>query len=279
MSLKKRFILFLLIYLLAYAISFLLFAMVNKISFIPILNNTIIITAILGFISVQIFVFIKCVKSDLKIYLKILLTIIIIILALIWTYFLLLASIFTVKNDNPFIYKAQKYYYLDVGWFDPEYEIYRKNFILMDKLSGNEIKNIFIDIYEIEDDRARTIIEDIIFPENKYKSYKIEDNQAKEVEPDGGQDLLDKFLVEDSIRIKDSNFALVEVDHAGARSRWFFVKIEGDKMKFISELEDSSPDAEGKVKGGNIYLKFKDIHENTSEYKSTDDGLTWILIK
>lgn len=47
-------------------------------------------------------------------------------------------------------------------------------------------------------------------------------------------------------------------------------------MKFISELEETSPGVSGKIdEKGNIYLKFTDVNKNETHYISKDGGKTF----
>ncbi len=93
-------------------------------------------------------------------------------------------------------------------------------------------------------------------------------------------ELLKNFTAEDAIKIENSDYGLLEVDHAGARSRWFFVKIRGDNMTFISELKDTSPEVAGRMdEDGTIHLEFNDINNNKTTYISKDGGRTFEKIK
>ena len=174
----------------------------------------------------------------------------------------------------------------------------------MDKLSEDEIKNTFADLNKIEDDDARDILKIIKEKgkadiKNKTPKEKVDTGKEKEAELEIADDvaedplkenfeedyknkqkIADKFSFKDSKKIENSDFALLEVDHAGPRTRWFFVKIKDEKLIFISELEDTSPSFEGKVDPkGNIYLTVKDINGNINRYKSQDGGRTWETYK
>lgn len=81
-------------------------------------------------------------------------------------------------------------------------------------------------------------------------------------------------------KISNSNFGLVEVDRAGARSRRFFVEINGGNLNFISEVPDTSPDISGEMdKEGAIFLYTKDINDNEHVFKSDDSGKNFKLMK
>lgn len=94
------------------------------------------------------------------------------------------------------------------------------------------------------------------------------------------QEILDGLSIENANKIPKSNYGLIEVDHAMARSLWYFIKFEDDRMIFISEAPDSAPKVEGKVDPkGAINLTFTDINNNISRYKSSDHGRTWKRIQ
>ena len=68
-----------------------------------------------------------------------------------------------------------------------------------------------------------------------------------EYENTNKQEILNEFSVEDVEKIPNSNFGLVEVDRAGARSRRFFIEINKDRLTFLSEVLDTSPDISGEI--------------------------------
>lgn len=69
---------------------------------------------------------------------------------------------------------------------------------------------------------------------------------------------------------------MLKLTGRGARSRWFFVEINGGKLSFISEIPDTSPDISGEIdKEGVIFLYNKDINDNEHVYKSEDSGKTF----
>lgn len=68
-----------------------------------------------------------------------------------------------------------------------------------------------------------------------------------EYENTNKQEILNEFSVEDVEKIPNSNFGLVEVDRAGARSRRFFIEINEDRLTFLSEVLDTSPDISGEI--------------------------------
>lgn len=94
--------------------------------------------------------------------------------------------------------------------------------------------------------------------------------------PSSKQDILDGLSIENAIIIPESNYALIEVDRAMAKSLWYFVRIEDDKMIYISEAPDTAPKVEGEIDSeGKIHLIFSDINNNQAKYESLNQGKTW----
>lgn len=290
MSLKNKKIAYIFLYLASFAISFGILVLVNKIEFVPIANNLLLGFGFLLFIGLQIFSIYKFTKLKINKYSKIFIFILILIIGGIFAFYIFLASVFSGKEENwSLIYDGEKYYILNVGWMDPLYEVYRKNFITMDKLDKERLGEIFSDLSKVKDEDQREILKFLIYGrENFTKEEKEEDNhhvkenhqvEEKPEEKNLAEDkneFLKNFTAEDAIKIENSDYGLLEVDHAGARSRWFFVKIKGDDMKFISELEETSPEVSVRVdENGIIYLKFRDINKNETSYISRDGGRTF----
>lgn len=286
MKLKSKKIFYILLYFLSFAISLGALILLTKIEFIPIINNLILGINFLLFLGLQIFSICKILNFDFNKYFKIFTGLVLIGILLFSIFYLFLASVFSGKEDRNLIYDGDKYYVLNVGWMDPIYEVYRKNTITMDKLSEDEIKNTFHDLKEIKDQDIREILEFLIDRNEESKKSPNEDkdknfSEKEEVKKtENKEELLKNFKVEDVIKIENSDFALLEVDRAGARSHWFFVKISGDKIKFLSELEETSPKVSGSIdEDGVIHLEFEDINNNKSNYISRDKGKTFEKIK
>lgn len=92
------------------------------------------------------------------------------------------------------------------------------------------------------------------------------------------QEKLDRFDMTRAIKVKNSDYGIVEVDRAMARSLWYFVEIQGQRMKFISTLPNTSPKVRGRLDvNGTIILEFEDVNGHIVEYKSGDGGYTWKL--
>lgn len=293
MNLKNKKMAYIFLYLSSFALSFGILVLVNKIEFIPLINNFLLGFGFLFFIGLQILFIYNFTKFNINKYWTVFLSIGILILGFIFAFYIFLASIFSGKENRSLVYDGEKYYILNVGWMDPIYEVYEKNFITMDKLDEEKLGRVFSDLSKIHDEDQREILKFLIYGrENFTKEEKEEDNHAakenhqveeKTEEKNKKEDkneLLKNFTVEDAIKIENSDYGLLEVDHAGARSRWFFVKILGDDMDFISELEETSPGVSGKIdEKGNIYLKFTDVNKNETHYISKDGGKTFENLK
>lgn len=290
MTLKNKKFLYIFLYLLSFGQVLGALILINKIEFIPIINNIILGLSFLVFFGLQILSIYKILNFKFNKYLKVLVGLILIGLCIISMAYILMAFAFAGKENRQVAYDDENFYILNVGWFDPDYEVYRKKIITMDKLSEDEIKNTFADLNKIEDDEARDILKILIYgregldgdrpeEENKNQDLKeVKDN--KEEVKDNKEEVLKNFEASDAIKIENSDYGLLEVDRAGARSRWFLVKISGDKMKFLSELEETSPKVSGRMdKDGVIHLEFNDINKNKSSYISRDGGRTFEKIK
>lgn len=292
MNLKNKKMAYIFLYLSSFALSFGILVLVNKIEFIPIINNILIGLGFLFFIGLQIFFIYNFTKFNINKYWKIFLGIGILILGFIFAFYIFLASIFSGKENRSLVYDGEKYYILNVGWMDPIYEVYEKNFITMDKLDEEKLGRVFSDLSKIHDGDQREILRFLIYgredfieenhgaEENLKENHQIEDKHEEKNKEEDKNEFLKNFKLEDAIKIENSDYGILEVDHAGARSRWFFVKILGDEMKFISELEETSPGVSGKIdENGNIYLKFTDVNKNEIKYISKDGGKTFELLK
>ena len=283
MTLKNKKFLYIFLYLLSFGQVLGTLILINKIEFIPIINNILLGLSFLAFFGLQIFSIYKILNFKFNKYLKVLVGLILIGLCIISMAYILMAFAFAGKENRQVAYNDENFYILNVGWFDPVYEIYRKKIITMDKLSEDEIKNTFADLNKIEDDEARDILKILIYgrggldvdrPEEENK------NQDLEEVKENKEELLKNFEAFDAIKIENSDYGLLEVDRAGARSRWFLVKISGDKMEFLSELEETSPKVSGRMdKDGVIHLEFNDINNNKTTYISKDGGRTFEKIK
>lgn len=292
MNLKNKKISYIFLYFFSFILSFGILVLVNKIEFIPIINNILIGLGFLFFIGLQIFFIYTFTKFNINKYWKVFLSIGILILGFIFAFYIFLASIFSGKENRSLVYDGEKYYILNVGWMDPIYEVYEKNFITMYKLDEKKLGRVFSDLSKVKDENDREILKFLIFgredfieenhaaKENLKGSNQIEEKNEEKNKKEDKNEFSKNFTVKDAIKIENSDYGLLEVDHAGARSRWFFVKILGDEMKFISELEETSPGISGKIdEKGNIYLKFTDVNKNETHYISKDVGKTFENLK
>lgn len=290
MSLKNKKFLYIFLYLLSFGQVIGTLILINKIEFIPIINNLLLGLSYLVFFALQIFSIYKILNFKFNRYLKVLVGLILIGLFLISMAYILMVFAFAGKDNRQVTYDDEKFYVLNVGWLDPTYEVYRKNFITMDKLSEDEIKDTFADLNKIEDEDTREILKTLIYgregldgpkAEEENKNQDLEEAKENEgVAKENKEEVLKNFEVSDAIKIENSDYGLLEVDRAGARSHWFLVKISGNKMEFISELEDTSPEASGRMdEDGTIHLEFNDINNNKTTYISKDKGRTFEKIK
>lgn len=122
----------------------------------------------------------------------------------------------------------------------------------------------------------------IIYEENDRpnppRNHKIQKPSYKQKILDGSskQEILDRLSIENAIIIPESNYGLIEVDRAMARKLWYFVRIEDDKMIYISEAPDTAPKVEGEIDSeGKVHLTFTDINNNQTKYESLNQGKTW----
>ena len=283
MTLKDKKFLYIFLYLLSFGQVLGALILINKIEFIPMINNILLGLSFLVFFGLQIFSIYKILNFKFNKYLKVLVGLILIGLCIISMAYILMAFAFAGKENRQVAYNDENFYILNVGWMDPIYEVYRKNFITMDKLSEDEIKNTFADLNKIEDDEARDILKILIYGRGGLDGDRPEEenkNQDLKEVKDNKEELLKNFEASDAIKIENSDYGLLEVDRAGARSHWFLVKISGDKMKFLSELEETSPKVSGRMdKDGVIHLEFNDINNNKTTYISKDGGRTFEKIK
>ncbi|WP_311537070.1 hypothetical protein [uncultured Anaerococcus sp.] len=191
-------------------------------------------------------------------------------------YFILIMSIFAFKDNEPFTYKGEKYYILNEGWLDDDYEIYRKKIITMDKLNFDEAKKTFKNISNLTNEDVKDKLS-LYFDKDKQiiRSQKTTADEKSESYL-SEKEILKDFSLRDVKLIANSPYGLVEADRAGARSRWFFVEVIDNKLNFISEIPDTSPDISGEISDdGLILLRCKDVNGNIDFYKSEDLGQTF----
>lgn len=261
-------------------ISFILYLILAKINFIPLINNTLISLAFLLIILGQILLIFKLYKFKLKKPLKLFLILSLIGLMTIFSLYTFLYTALSFKSKTYFTCKGKIYYYNNISWLDPAYEIYEKDRMLTMKKLGVHHQWINLDQEDIGEELAAEILSQIS-SQAKFRlpqdlpldQGEVEVIVSKEENP---QDLVDRIAIEDMVKIENSSLALACVDKAMASSRWFLVEVLDEKMTFISELEETSPGVGGRMDSqGVIYLEFRDISSNVYKYKSLDRGLTW----
>ena len=273
---SKKQILYFILYIGSFPLLYLCFILCAKIEFIPLFNNIFLGLGILSFFAFQIYFILKFTDLNINFYLKLLLTLLMIGIGFLAGYVVLIMSIFAFKDYVPFTYEGEKYYLLNEGWVDFEYVVYRKDFITMDKMTFEDSEKTFKNLDQITNKDTRASLKFYLNKDKETDDVKIPAEYENQKEIQSQTQRLNDFSPEDVKEIPNSNFGLLEVDRAGARSRRFFVEINDEKIKFISEIPDTSPDISGSLKeDGSILLICKDINGNEKQYKSTNFGKTF----
>lgn len=272
---KKQFLYFVL-YIGSFPLLYLCFILCAKIEFIPLFNNIFLGISIFVFFAYNIFFISKFTDLNINFYLKLLSTLLMVGLGLLAGYVVLIMSIFAFKDSIPFTYDGEKYYLLNEGWVDFDYVVYRKDFITMDKMTFEDSEKTFTNLSKVTNKEARDQLKFYFHKDKQIVKTNNDQEGIEQKENLSNSEFLNNFGLEDVKKIPNSSYGLLEVDRAGARSRWFFVEINDDKIKFISEIPDTSPDISGSVKeDGSILLVCKDINGNEKQYKSSDFGKTF----
>lgn len=242
----------------------------------PVLNNIFILFAnvCIGFAIIYflVVVFKKQFKKIIRMFLIFILSVVIIIITAI-TLFL---DLYNFKSYTLFEYNSKIYYYENVGWLAPEYNVYEK----YGRFKIRKIHSYYNETFpEKIDDK---IAEEIISGKYKNRSvvkdtHSIDETKISDFEKTP-QNLLDEnALLKNVIRIPNSKFGIVSVDKAMSRNRCFFVKLSEDKMYYISEIPETVELKEYKLMSDEaVYLKFEDSNGNISECRSFDGGKNWI---
>ena len=277
---NEKIILKVVFYVLSFPVLYLVFLICAKVDFIPLFNNILLGLAVLLFVAYQIFFISKFTGLSINFYLKLIVTLILIGIGFFAGYIILIISIFAFKDNVSFSYDGESYYILNEGWIDENFVIYKKNFITMDKMTFEDSEKTFKDLEKITDKDANARLKIFLYRNNKRISNNNTNENNLEYENLNEQEILNEFSIEDVKEIPNSNFGLIEIDRAGARSRWIFVEIKDEKINYISEIPDTSPNISGLVEdNGAILLVCKDIHGNEVTYKSNDSGKTFVPIK
>lgn len=274
---SKKQILHFILYIGSFPLMFLCFILCDKIQFIPLFNNIFLGISIFVFFAYNIFFISKFTDHNINFYLKLFLTLLMIGLGLLAGYLVLIMSIFAFKDNVPFTYEGEKYYILNDGWLDDNFVVYKKDFIIMDKMNFEDSDKTFKNLDQIRNEDAKACLELYLKKDKEIIKEDISEKNNEEKEILSKSEILNNFSLEDARKIPNSSYGLVEVDRAGARSRWFFVEIINNKLNLISELPDTSPDISGEiVDDGFILLICKDINGNLKKYRSVDAGKTFI---
>lgn len=280
MSTKNKQLIYAIFYLLSFPILYLVFLLCAKVDFIPIFNNILLGLAVLLFFAYQIFFISKFTGLGINFYLNLIVTLILIGIGFFAGYIILIISIFAFKDNVSFSYDGESYYILNEGWIDENFVIYKKNFITMDKMTFEDSEKTFKDLEKITNKDVNARLKFFLYRNNKRISNNKTNENNLEYENLNEQEILNEFSIEDVKEIPNSNFGLIEIDRAGARSGWIFVEIKDEKINYISEIPDTSPNISGLVEdNGAILLVCKDIHGNEVTYKSNDSGKTFVPIK
>ncbi|MDD6920608.1 MAG: hypothetical protein PUI85_05290 [Eubacteriales bacterium] len=291
---NKKIALIAIVYIVLLIIVFVIWRLVIKVNFTPLINNVIVFSSIFVVLTFQIFVFWRLLKSKIRELYKIILAIIIIIIFGISVFFASILVLLDTYIYKDFDYEGKTYYIEGKGSIDlsdpyMQHRAYvKKDFWTMKVLSYNDIEKIFKLPKKIEDDEIREYIEDIIRynikcgDESQKVKTKSSNADIEDILTDSElpQDVLKKFSVDYAIKIDHSSYGIVKVNSAMHRSQWFFVNIAGNNMIYISEIPDTSPSVVGEVdEKGIIYLECEDVNGNITKYKSQNNGLTWELTK
>lgn len=279
-SIHKKLFINVFLYISSFLITYGIILLINRVTFIPVMNNVLLFIAIVGFLLSQTYFIVSWIRSNYDILIKVMLSIFLIVVASISSFLLLVTGIFTYVDNNPFKYNDQTYYYVIEGWLSLHYDVYKKeNIFIMKKLSYDEIENTFTEVNQITGNDTKDIINSILEQDIENKSLpKIESKQIISYE-EAQQNILNNFSIEDAIKVSNSNYAIIEVDRAMARSNWFFIEIINNEMFFVSNIPDNSPIINVSVdEVGIIFLECIDINNNINEYKSNDKGLSWVKI-
>ncbi|MDO4661536.1 MAG: hypothetical protein Q4B36_00185 [Tissierellia bacterium] len=255
----------------------------EKILFVPILSNVMMFASLFLLFVAQILIIKKINFTIKKKAIRIILLVLLSIILILYLFLGFLFVVFSTYDNTSFEYKGSKYYINDTSFLDPYYEIYKKKNIFIMEKAGDYSRG-FISKKDLKSEKIISYIiksineKDIPIEESNTSSIEnIEEDIQKER---NNQKILDDIDKETVNKISNSNFAIVEIDRAMARSKWFFVKIENDEFIYISTIPDTSPKIKANVdSNGIIYLECEDINGNISKYKSLDNGLTWKIYK
>lgn len=190
--------------------------------------------SVLIFFAYQVFFINKSTEIRANFNLKLIVTLVLIGIGLFTGYIILIVSMFSVKDGEAFSYGKEHYYILNEGWIDENFVIYKKRFLIMDKMNFEESEKTFIDFEKITNEDAKVRLNSYFYKNQDLKLYQRSDERNLEIKNSGEQEILNGFSLEDMKKIPNSNYGLIEVDRAGARSRRIFVENNNGKLNFIS---------------------------------------------
>ncbi len=271
----------------------------NKYSLIPIFNNIFLVCAYFFCLFPLLYLSFRACTCKLKTLIKILLAFFSIVVTAVFAFLAAIIVVFSLIGGGNFSYAGKTYYYQNEGFPKPIIVIYEQDTLF----TMREINACsFMDFpQKVNQNLAKKLVNgscgnETTFPQteaNTNNNTKLgsSDNSVNaktnnntsnsnlsvkvDTELENSRLIANSYNLTDAIRIANSDFAIVAVDKAAARNSWFFVKIAGKKLTYISELPATSNYLQGRVEGANIYLTFQDINGNHSDYRSIDAGKTW----
>lgn len=268
--------------------------------FIPIIESLIFVFILLSIFMVLSLIIYKIsifrTKTNISLFVKILMVIIMIILSFFIISYVLLYGLFGMHGGNKFIYNEEVYYFANTGFLDPEMTIYKKvspftmekyehrfesEFIgYVDEQTAIEVLNGTMD--KKLKDREESINE--LLEEEKNKKETKEETLEKEVSqavknPSQYQSNIRQQRVDKNIdfimQIENSNFGIVQVDKAGPSHLYYIVKFENNHWEYVTQHPENSGYVSGKYINEELVLNFKDTNNQSYTWISSD-GENWI---
>lgn len=195
-----------------------------------------------------------------------------------------LAVLLGIRDDGSFSIQGRAYYVGNEGFFKMECVVYEQDGpITMREIQRYPDRSA---PYSIDDEVARELVDG---------TYGVPAAAAPREEGSGPmgssmpapagahairaqqQHLLDeRFSADDVISVGDSGYGLVAADKAAARTRWLFVRVEGARPIFISELVETAGFVSGSQDAdGVLTLTFQDAGGDPMRWRSTNSGRQW----
>ena len=151
------------ILMVSFIVKVILYIIILKIDFIPIINNviTVFIFALLPILDAIIIGYM--INEFKRMYLKIIFAIVVVLIVLSVPYLGIVGLLSLKEPQGEFYFDDSKYYIFDIGISNHIYEFYEvKDKILMKKIQEQEVPEKFKDYLKIEDKKSREIIESVI---------------------------------------------------------------------------------------------------------------------